>query len=179
MAVATTLLCFGLVNFSAAGIFLVIPNNCLRKFFMFISLSLLLFSDIPVRYQTVCSTIMLKNVLDDEIDIVTLIEQSLQNYEYSIFAFTDPVLALDHFNSNFKDCSLIISDIRMPGMTGYDFVKKVKRIKTEVKVILMTAFEINDIELSKVLPGIRIDAFLQKPFSIRKLNGLIMEKCPY
>ena len=46
--------------------------------------------------------------LDDEIDIVTLIEQSLQNYGYSIFAFTDPALALEHFNSNFKDCSLII-----------------------------------------------------------------------
>src|SRR5689334_22341123 len=78
--------------------------------------------------------------VDDEIDIVTLIEQSLQYYGYSIFTFTDPALALEHFNSNFKNCSMIISDIRMPGMTGYDFVKKVKRIKTEVKVILMTAF---------------------------------------
>ena len=111
--------------------------------------------------------------LDDEIDIVTLIEQSLQNYEYSIFAFTDPVLALDHFNSNFKDCSLIISDIRMPGMTGYDFVKKVKRIKTEVKVILMTAFEINDIELDRCLPDIKIDFFLQKPFSIQQLKYMV------
>jgi two-component SAPR family response regulator len=36
----------------------------------------------------------------------------------------------------------------MPGMNGYEFVKKVKQIKTEVKVILMTAFEINDVELS-------------------------------
>ena len=36
----------------------------------------------------------------------------------------------------------------MPGMSGYEFVKKVKQIKTEVKIILMTAFEINDVELS-------------------------------
>ena len=36
----------------------------------------------------------------------------------------------------------------MPGMNGYEFVKKVKQIKTEVKIILMTAFEINDVELS-------------------------------
>jgi two-component SAPR family response regulator len=36
----------------------------------------------------------------------------------------------------------------MPDMNGYEFVKKVKQIKTEVKVILMIAFEINDVELS-------------------------------
>ena len=111
--------------------------------------------------------------LDDEFDIVGLIERSLQNYGYSIFAFTDPVVALEHFNSNFKDCSMIISDIRMPGMTGYDFVKKVKRIKTEVKVILMTAFKINDIELCNFLPDIKIDGFIQKPFSIQQLRYMV------
>ena len=63
-------------------------------------------------------------------------------------------------------------------MNGYEFVRKVKGIKPEVKIILMSAFEINDIELSKVLPDIKIDAFLQKPFSIRKLKGLIMENYP-
>jgi hypothetical protein len=45
--------------------------------------------------------------------------------------------------------------------------------------IPMSAFDINNVEFPKVLPGIRIDAFLQKPFSIRKLKDLIMEKCPY
>jgi CheY-like chemotaxis protein len=119
-------------------------------------------------------------VLDDEPDITAIIEQSLQGLGFRVSAFTDPIVALEYFNLNFRDCcSLTISDIRMPGMNGYEFVKKVKEIKPDGKIILMSAFEINDIELSKVLPGIRIDAFLQKPFSIRKLNGLIMEKCPY
>jgi hypothetical protein len=42
----------------------------------------------------------------------------------------------------------------------------------------MSSFEISDIEFSNVLPDIKIDAFLQKPFSIRKLKDLIMEKYP-
>jgi CheY-like chemotaxis protein len=119
-------------------------------------------------------------VLDDEPDIATIVKKFLQDLGFRVSAFTDPVVALEYLKSNFRDCcSLTISDIRMPGMNGYEFVKKVKEIKPECKIILMSAFEINDIELSKVLPGFRIDAFLQKPFSIRKLNGLIMEKCTY
>ena len=111
--------------------------------------------------------------LDDESDIVTLIEQSLQRYGYRVFPFTDPIAALEYFNSNFKDCSMVISDIRMPGMNGYEFVKKVKQIKAEVKVILMTAFEINAIDLSSFLPTIKIDDFIQKPFSIKQLEHII------
>jgi DNA-binding NtrC family response regulator len=111
--------------------------------------------------------------LDDEFDIVTLIELSLQKYGHRISLFTDPFAALEYFNSNFKDCSMVISDIRMPGMNGYEFVKKVKQIEREVRVILMTAFEINDIEISNFLPTTKVDAFIQKPFSINQLEHVI------
>jgi DNA-binding NtrC family response regulator len=116
-------------------------------------------------------------VLDDEPDIVTIIEQSLQGIGFRVSAFTDPVVALEYFHSNFEDsCSIVISDIRMPGTNGYEFIKKVKRIKPECKIILMSAFDINNVEFPKVLPDIKIiHAFLQKPFSIRKLKDLIVE----
>jgi two-component system response regulator (stage 0 sporulation protein F) len=119
-------------------------------------------------------------VLDDEPDITAIVKKSLQDLGFRVSAFTDPVVALEYLKSNFRDCcSLTISDIRMPGINGYEFVKKVKGIKPECKIILMSAFDINNVEFTKVLPGIKIDAFLQKPFSIRKLKDLIMEKCPY
>ncbi|MGA9169444.1 MAG: response regulator [Nitrososphaeraceae archaeon] len=85
----------------------------------------------------------------------------------------DPFIALEHFNLNVKDYSIVISDIRMPGMNGYEFVKKVKRIKSEVKVILMTGFEINDLDLSNHLSTIKIDALIQKPLSIKQLRHII------
>jgi DNA-binding NtrC family response regulator len=111
--------------------------------------------------------------LDDEFDFVTFIKQALQKYGFNIFAFTDPFMALEHFNLNVKDYSIVISDIRMPGMNGYEFVKKIKQIKTEVKIILMTAFEINGIDLSNRLPTIKIDAFIQKPLSIKQLRHIM------
>lgn len=112
-------------------------------------------------------------VVDDEYDIVNLIKQSLQINGLNVSAFTDPVMALEDFKVNGKTCSLILSDIRMPGMNGYELVKKVKKINSKVKVILMTAFEINDKEFHNLLSDVKVDGFLRKPFSIQQLNNVV------
>jgi DNA-binding NarL/FixJ family response regulator len=56
----------------------------------------------------------------------------------------DPRGALEHFKINQKDYSLVITDVRMPEMNGFEFARSVSRIKPEIKVLLMTAFDIND-----------------------------------
>jgi two-component SAPR family response regulator len=82
-------------------------------------------------------------------------------------------MALEDFKVNCKDCIMILSDIRMPGMNGYELIKKAKEIDKQVNVVLMTAFEINDKEFHNLLPDIKVDALLQKPFSIQQLNNAI------
>jgi DNA-binding NtrC family response regulator len=113
-------------------------------------------------------------ILDDDFDIVTVIKLSLQKHSpFDIYAFTDPALALEHFEVNVARYLLVISDIRMPKMNGFEFIKKIKQIKPEVKVFFMTAFEINDIEFRRALPSMRIDEFIQKPISLDRLNTLV------
>jgi two-component SAPR family response regulator len=51
-------------------------------------------------------------------------------------------------------------------------VKQVKKINPKVKVVLMSAFEIQEKEFHNMLPDIKVDAFLQKPFSLQKLNDI-------
>ena len=111
-------------------------------------------------------------LLDDEFDITIVIKQGLEKHGLQVFGFTDPLLALKHFQINSKQYELVISDLRMPGMNGYEFVKKVKEIKPEVKVFLMTAFEINDIEFHSLLQSVKIDEFIQKSVSFKDLAGL-------
>jgi CheY-like chemotaxis protein len=65
----------------------------------------------------------------------------------------------------------------MPAMNGYEFVRKVKENDPKVKVILMSAFEINDKEFRNLLPDVKVDAFLQKPFSLETLRNAIDESC--
>jgi DNA-binding response OmpR family regulator len=111
--------------------------------------------------------------LDDELDIVTLIKEGLRKSGFRVSVFTNPVMALEDFKINAKDYSVVISDIRMPDMNGYEFAKRVKTINTEVRVIFMTAFEFDDNEFHRLLPSIKIDAFLQKPFSIKQLKDTV------
>jgi response regulator RpfG family c-di-GMP phosphodiesterase len=81
--------------------------------------------------------------------------------------------ALEHFQINAKRYGLLISDLRMPGMNGYEFVKKVNEIKSEIKIFLMTAFEINDVEFKKLLPKVKIECLFKKPISLAHLISTV------
>jgi DNA-binding NtrC family response regulator len=112
-------------------------------------------------------------VVDDEFDIVNVIRLYLQGKGLNVFGFTDPLLALEHFRINCKNYMLIISDIRMPGMNGFEFVRKVREIIPTIKVLLMSAFEINSVELSEDLRGNMIQAFIQKPIALDELGNIV------
>ncbi len=112
-------------------------------------------------------------IVDDEFDIVSLIKGSLQKHGFNTMDFTDPLLAFEHFQSNFEDFALVISDIRMPSMNGYELIRKIKAKRPTVKTILISAFEINKEEFSKIMPTVKIDSFITKPISPKQLVHVI------
>lgn len=112
-------------------------------------------------------------VVDDEFDIVNIIKLFLQKHGFTTYAFTDPLLALEHLKINSKSYGLVLTDIRMPGMNGFELVKKVKSIHPAIKILLMSAFDINDLELSKILTPIKVDGYVQKPVSAKQLINII------
>ena len=114
-------------------------------------------------------------VVDDDSDIAYVLKQSLLKNGFLVSAFTSPEEALQNFQSNSKDYCLMLSDIRMPEMSGIQLARKVKEINPEVKVVLMTSFEIKDNEFSKVFPSTQVDGFVQKPFRIKDLTDKILD----
>ena len=117
-------------------------------------------------------------IVDDEFDIISIFKQALVNKGFHVFGFTDPLLALEHFQINSKQYELVISDLRMPGMNGYEFVKKINEIKPEIKIFLMTAFEIDDVEFKKLLPKVKIEGLIQKPISLVDLTSTVSKYLP-
>jgi len=113
-------------------------------------------------------------VLDDDFDLATLVKQILQKDGFNnVFSFTDPLLALEHFRINHKDYSLIISDIRMPVMNGFQFVSEARKINPKIKILLMTAFEINDKEFAQALPKPKIDGLIRKPATSKQILSIV------
>ena len=119
---------------------------------------------------------MMIQVVDDEFDIVNIIKLYLKQVGMNVFGFTDPLMALEHFRINCKDYILVVSDIRMPGMNGFEFVKKVREIVPSVKVILMSAFDINDPVYMSLSSSLNIDGFIQKPFSLKEVIFTIIKQ---
>jgi two-component SAPR family response regulator len=115
-------------------------------------------------------------VVDDDFDIATLVKITLQKNGFqNVFAFTKPSLALEHFKINYEAYSLVITDIKMPEMNGFEFARSVSRIKPEIKVLLMTAFDINDdtlLNMNKKYNN-NIGGIIQKPVSSAKLARMI------
>ncbi|MDQ3882112.1 MAG: response regulator, partial [Thermoproteota archaeon] len=98
---------------------------------------------------------------------VLIFKQALSRQGYTVFGFTDPLLALEHFKVNSTDYGLVITDVRMPRMSGFELAANIKDIKPDAKVVLMSAFEVSDFEFS--MPRIKIYDFLRKPVNVKTL----------
>ncbi len=113
-------------------------------------------------------------IVDNEYDIVQVLKLGLQQNGFLVNEFTNPEEALQSFKSNAESYCLLLSDVRMPGLSGIQLARKVKETNPDVKVVLMTAFEIRDNEFSKVFPSTQVDGFIQKPVRIRELTDKIL-----
>ncbi|MDW0240453.1 MAG: response regulator [Nitrososphaeraceae archaeon] len=109
-------------------------------------------------------------IVDDDLEITILFREALKHIEgISLFTFTDPILALEHFQVNEYAYVLVISEFKMPGLNGLEFLRKVKELNRFVRTILMTAFEIEDNIFREYTKSKIINSFLQKPIRIHDL----------
>ena len=115
-------------------------------------------------------------VVDDEEDISNIFSSCLTREGYNVHAFSNPEIAFEHFRYSPNECSLIISDVRMPRMSGFQLARKVKELNPKVKVVLTSAFEISMQEFESVLPNAPVDGFLEKPISLKKLCDLVKKQ---
>ena len=109
-------------------------------------------------------------LVDNEPDIIYLFKYVLESRNYDVYGFTNPLKALEHYKLNCAQYGLVISDIRMPVITGFDLLKNVRKIDVNIPIILMSAYDIIDFS---ELDGIKIDGFMQKPITIRELLSTV------
>ncbi|AFU57222.1 MAG: response regulator [Nitrososphaera sp.] len=112
-------------------------------------------------------------IIDDEPDVVAAIQNSLKNNGYKANGFTDSRKALEEFRNNSQEYALIISDIRMPGMSGFDLARRAKGTRPDVPIVLMSAFEINKPEFSSLFPSMSVSELVTKPMTKALLLAMV------
>lgn len=110
-------------------------------------------------------------IVDDEEDMIWSLQQNINNELLQVEIFTAPSgeEALPILNANHID--LVLSDIRMPGMSGLDLLLEIKNRWPYTQVIIMTAFPSNEFKKEALLRGSL--HFIEKPFDIKELRDLI------
>ena len=80
-------------------------------------------------------------IVDDEPDVNLAVKIALEQKDYEVDAFKDPLLALKNFRKGLYD--LLILDIKMPKMHGFELYREIKKIDDRVKVCFLTAGEMS------------------------------------
>lgn len=106
-------------------------------------------------------------VVDDEIDIARLFQLYLENSGYHVDIYTDPLKALSAFK--FGKYDLVLLDIRMPGMNGFELYQKLKHLDLNCKFCFITGFQIYYESLKEFFPTVDITCYIQKPATREKL----------
>lgn len=110
------------------------------------------------------------SIVDDDPGITMFFDEALRTIPgIAIFTFTDPILALEHFQVKGYAYVLAISDFKMPGLNGMELLNKIKDSNRFVRTILMTAFTIDDNLFQEYTKKKIINGFLQKPIGLHDL----------
>ncbi|HEX5458227.1 MAG TPA: response regulator [Candidatus Nitrosotalea sp.] len=108
-------------------------------------------------------------VVEEERNTALSIKLALETNNFLVEMFTEPLLALEEFKKNSQDYSLIIIDMKMISMSAFEFMRKTKAKDPDIKVLLITTFEIKPTEFSRVLPTVKIEGLIEKPSLLNKI----------
>lgn len=106
-------------------------------------------------------------VVDDESDIASLFKISLEYSGFEVETYSDPILALSNFKADLY--ALVLLDVKMPGMNGFELYAEIMKIDNKVKVCFLTAYDLSYDEFRQKLPTLNVKCFLRKPILISDL----------
>jgi len=121
-------------------------------------------------------------IIDDEADVTITFKAGIEdsnnnndaNKRIEVYTSNNPVVALSEFKPNFYD--LLLVDINMPHMNGFELCEKILAIDINVKVCFMSSVEINREALREIYPSLSLGCFIGKPVTIDYLLKRIMSE---
>ena len=116
-------------------------------------------------------------IIDDEIELAALYRTYLESLGFDAISFTDPFLALEYYKYNVNRFTFVLTDLRMPQMSGIELACKIRELNCNVKIFLITAFVIEDFDNSKEYADAKIELVIQKPVHLKTLKQYLDDCC--
>ena len=110
-------------------------------------------------------------IIEDDEEMRSLLKDFFEEEGFETDSVSNGVDALRMFSKDHFD--LVITDIRMPGLTGLDILPRIRRLKPETPVIVMTAYGSDDVRRRAFERG--ATTYLEKPIQLSKLRSVIRE----
>ena len=136
--------------------------------------------DISLRSKDTMMTSHEKRILivDDEPDIANLYKLSLECDGFVVDTFNDPLLVLSNYRAGIYD--LLLIDIKMPQMNGFELYQKLRNVGDNPKVCFITAFEEFNKQFRELFPNLKEKvSFLRKPIELDYLSSVIKSELGY
>lgn len=112
-------------------------------------------------------------LVDDEPSFLDLAKRFLERYGHRVTSFLQPEAALESFREKPKRFDLIISDVNMPGLSGFDLAKAIQTIRPDAPIILTSGVVRSDDLLRAQQSGIQ--RIVTKPDTIEAFVEMIQE----
>ena len=111
-------------------------------------------------------------IIDDDPDITLTFKKGIENSNgnedinkrIEVYTYNNPLTALSEFKPNFYD--LLLTDIYLPNMNGFQLCEKILLIDINVRVCFMSSGEINLEALREIYPTLSLGCFLKKPVTM-------------
>jgi CheY-like chemotaxis protein len=109
--------------------------------------------------------------VDDDEALVFLVKRVLTRKGYQVTTFTDPRQAIASLRQNARGCDLLVTDYNMPGYSGVDLLRDVKKLRPDLPVALASGYVTPEIERDALAAGAR--ALIHKPNDVDELCATV------
>lgn len=116
-------------------------------------------------------------LVDDEQDVLSVLKSALEHWQAKVDAFLKPKDALEAFAKQPDDFAIVVTDIRMSVMTGFELASKIRTLRPKMPIIFISAHDIQRAsDLAKDSTAFSNEDIIKKPFDVSSLGEAILKK---
>ena len=115
-------------------------------------------------------------LVEDDFDIMLVFKKALEKYGYTVRAFSNPYDALEHFRANVSIYDLLLAEMKMKNVSGFELARLVKELNPKMKLLFTTAYEVTKDQIESELIPLLYSAHPEKTRINKKGYPLLIPK---